>query len=512
MARTWSIQQQAIFNWFQHPTGNNLVVRARAGTGKTTTVNEGINRAPEARIVYLVFNKRNQIEAQGKVQNPNAEVLTSHSLGYRSVRRYWDGVRVANGSTRVDSLVAAVVDDQAPDPLKRLVGKLCTKVRELAPLATAADEVYDIATQFDCEPDGSWKNDGFDLHWVCDKAIAAANVAARTKPTTGIDFADMLFLPIRNRWLRPCYDLVVIDEAQDMTPVQLLLAQGSCSGRVVVVGDDRQAIYGFRGADSDSLDRLKAELQADELSLTTTYRCGQVIVDHARRIVPDFEAALSNPRGAITSAAREHMLQLASPGDFILSRTNAPLVGLALALIRAGKRAKIEGRDIGAGLKSIITKLATGPARSSIPKLLEKLGTWKERETERAEKAKLPNKVDQIADQHATLLALVDGCAGIPELLVRLDNLFADNTADVPSQIVCSSVHKAKGLEAERVFMLTDTLNPAVGCETCRKRPNSCSCPDGYVPDPKAQREEQNIEYVAITRAKDVLVLATHKL
>src|SRR5690606_782336 len=122
-----------------------------------------------------------------------------------------------------DQLVEAVCGQQSPDPLKRLVGKLCTKVRELAPFATAADEVYDIALQFDCEPDNGWKEDGFDLHWVCDKAIEATELAAARKPTVGIDFADMLFLPLRNKWLRPVYDLVVIDEAQDMTLVQLLL-------------------------------------------------------------------------------------------------------------------------------------------------------------------------------------------------------------------------------------------------------------------------------------------------
>lgn len=290
MARVWSAQQNAIFHWFEHP-GANLVVRARAGTGKTTTVNEGINRAPESRIAYVVFNKRNQVEAQGKIQNPNAEVLTSHSLGFRAVKRYWEGVRVASGSARVEALAEAVCGAQAPDPLKRLVGKLCTKVRELAPFATAAEDVYDIALQFDCEPDAGWKTDGFDLHWVCDKAVEAAELAAARKPATGIDFADMLFLPLRNRWLRPVYDLVVIDEAQDMTTVQLALARGACSGRIAVVGDDRQAIYGFRGADSESLDRLKAELQATELGLTVTYRCGKAIVERAQRLVPDFEAA-----------------------------------------------------------------------------------------------------------------------------------------------------------------------------------------------------------------------------
>ena len=68
--------------------------------------------------------------------------------------------------------------------------------------------------------------------------------------------------------------MVVVDEAQDMTSAQLEIAVGACKrgGRVVIVGDDRQAIYGFRGADSGGLDRLKKLLKAKELGLTTTYR------------------------------------------------------------------------------------------------------------------------------------------------------------------------------------------------------------------------------------------------
>jgi superfamily I DNA/RNA helicase len=94
----------------------------------------------------------------------------------------------------------------------------------------------------------------------------------------GIDFTDMIFLPVANNWIRPQYDMVVVDEAQDMNTCQLAIAQGLARNRVVVVGDDRQAIYGFRGADSGSLDRLKDELKATELGLTTTYRCGRGIV------------------------------------------------------------------------------------------------------------------------------------------------------------------------------------------------------------------------------------------
>jgi len=72
MDRVWSAQQEAIFGWFGS-AGGNLVVRARAGTGKTTTILEGIGRAPEGKILLCAFNKRIAEELQTKVRNPAAE-------------------------------------------------------------------------------------------------------------------------------------------------------------------------------------------------------------------------------------------------------------------------------------------------------------------------------------------------------------------------------------------------------------------------------------------------------
>ena len=501
----WSEQQRGIFDWFAIGTGN-LIVRARAGTGKTTTIIEGISRAPEQSILLAAFNKRIQVELAARVTNPNAEAATLHSVGFKAVRRYWEKIGMDTRGARANALAERVCGQQAPDALKRLVAKLNAKAREVAPLAASADELEPLAIQFDLVPDEQWKVDGFDLGWVCAKAFKALAVAAEEKPiATGIDFADMIFLPIANKWLRPTYDLVVVDEAQDMTTTQLLIAQGVSRGRIAVVGDDRQAVYGFRGADSQALDRLKAELQAQELGLTTTYRCAQIIVREAHKIVPDFEAASTNEEGTISELAGALLCEHVRPGDFVLSRINAPLVSTALALIRRGVRARIEGRDIGAGLRAIVNKLATGPAKHSIPQWLVRLENWREREITRAEKSKLDHKVDQINDQYETLVALVDGVTGVPELLTRLENLFAD-TDGAPAHVVCSSVHKAKGLEAERVFILRETLYPPVGCETCHKRPKRCACPGGYRPDPLAQREESNIAYVAITRAKRDLI------
>jgi superfamily I DNA/RNA helicase len=481
-ARTWSPQQEAIFEWFANGSGN-LTVRARAGTGKTTTIIEGINRAIDGAIMLCAFNKRIADELSDRIDNPHAVAKTLHAIGFAAVRTAWS-VRVAEGTKRAWSLTERVCGSKAPDDAKRLVNGLHTKAREMLPHATRGEDLREMALDFDLAPTAEFLSaPGFadyTLEWVCERAVEAMEIAANEKPVVGIDFADMLFLPLRNGWLRPMYDLVVVDEAQDMNAAQLEMAQKitKVGGRIAVIGDDRQAIYGFRGADSNALDRLKKELGAVELPLNTTYRCGSEIVREAQALVPDFNCPEGSPTGRVSSIeGLEALVAAARPEDFILSRKNAPLAQVAMAFIRAQKRVRIEGRDIGSGLKAIVAKLKAG----SIPELLEKLEAWERKEVARWEAAERPQKAEAAIDTAATIRVLTEGVVGPQELLARIDGLFADYGKNMT---VCSSVHKAKGLEADQVFVLSQTLYAKFG----------------------KKDEEANIAYVAITRAKKSLV------
>jgi superfamily I DNA/RNA helicase len=478
--RNWSEQQEAIFSWFGQTEPSNLVVVARAGTGKTTTIIEGINRAPEANILLCAFNKRIADELNTRIANPKAQAKTLHALGFAAVRNYWTGLRVCSNGERADSLAEKVCGFKAPDVVKRLVSKLHSKAREINPHARNVGDITDLLYAFECEPDESWQSAGFDAAYVERKALEAMELAATVKPTTtGIDFADMIFLPVRNGWLCKQFDLVVVDEAQDMTVAQLEIAQGVSNGRIAVVGDDRQAIYGFRGADSNSLSRLKNELHAVELKLTVTYRCGQNIVNEARNLVADFQCGASH-EGTVDSLAVEAALAAISNGDFLLSRTNAALVSSAFALIRAGKRARIAGRDIGAGLKAIVRKLNRG--NIGIETMIERIDSWRIREVRRFEKAKREAQIEQTHDKAETLLVVAHESKSVADMESRIDGLFTDDGLGQAGIITCSSVHRAKGLEANRVFVLEFTLKGT-------------------------SLEEQNICYVAITRAKQHLTM-----
>lgn len=478
--RVWSKQQESIFEWFEGGKGN-LIVRARAGTGKTTTIIEGVRRMPEDSVILAAFNKRIAEELTVRLGDSAAEAKTLHSIGFSLVREFWPGVRTARGDDRAHALTDVICGKTLPFTIKKLVSKLHTKGREITPYALTGEDLIGVAEQFECEPEDFWRHQGFDLKYICEHAAQCMALAADEKPKSGIDFADMIFLPLVNKWAMPRYDAGVIDEAQDMTRAQLDLARKVIKpgGRMAVVGDDRQAIYGFRGADSESLDRLKKELKATEKGLTTSYRCGHVIGEHVQTLVPDFETGPNNPQGTISHIDADVLVDAAMPGDFILSRLNAPLAGYAMQLLREGKRAKIAGRDVGNGLKALVRKLSKNA--KTVDTFLDVVDEWCKKEVKRLLILKFEARAALVEDQAETLYHLSSGAKSIADIDHVIDRLFSDDVED-PSYVLLSSVHKAKGLEASKVFVLDWTFRRG-----------------------KAM-EEDNIYYVAVTRAKDHLV------
>lgn len=517
--REWSRQQQAIFNWFKGgcpvcgglaeyegeygpkpcmpcivgDRPQNLVVRARAGTGKTTTIIEGINRAPETSILLTSFSKPIVKELEERVRNDYAEVRTLHSLGFRMVRNMWKGVGVekekgdrANALTNIALLPWETEHkEKVPWAIRRSITELHTKGREMVPLGTTQDDLARLAFQFNLVPDEEWGR--FDLDFVTLHALAAMHEAASVAPSRkiGIDYADMIYLPLAWNLTSRDFDLVVVDEAPDMNLAQLEIAQRVCRGRMCLVGDNRQAIYGFRGADTGGLDRLKQKLQAVELPLTVTYRCGSEIVKLAQRLVPDFGAAPTNPPGIVDECWEGEVLDKAEVGDFVLSRLNAPLVSLTLNFLRMGKRARMAGRDVGKGVAAILAKLKCNQG-TPLPGVMRRLREWERKMVTRAAEHGNADLASKIKDDAGVLYALAADADSMVDLMNRCYYLFTDDPTE--PMILCSTVHKAKGLEADRVFVLMDTLYTR-----------------GVTP------EEVNLEYVAITRAKRHLTLARLK-
>lgn len=480
-----SDQQKAIIAWFEGGTGN-AVFRARAGCGKTFTALAGINVAPESRAVFLAFNKSIAEENAAKNKNANCEVKTLHSLSYGFMRRQWRTVRP--DFKRGETIAKNVIGSAAPFAIVKGIAKIASLLKGIAPLNTTINDATDIALDFDIGPSADDESAGYTLDRMCAAAVKCLDLACLDDGTC--DFDDMIFVPLRMGWLRPTYDLVVVDECQDMNAAQILTARRVVkpSGRIAVVGDDRQAIYGFRGADSGSLDRLLSELNAIEMPLTITRRCPKAVVALAANLVPDFVAADDAPQGAVNTIGPDAMFKDAKPGDFILSRKNAPLASIALRFLREGRAARVEGKDIGAGLVAMVRKVA-GKSNLGIVAFLSKLDTYASKQIAKLTAANGPNQTARIAyvnDQVETIAAIAEGKDSLATLISAIEDLFDVKTKGDPKPaIVCSSVHKAKGKESPTVYVLTDTLYPG-GRHTA---------------------EEDNIAYVAYTRAMSTLNL-----
>src|SRR4051812_25429394 len=95
-------EQELINTWFAEGVGN-LIVVARAGTGKTTTAVNAVRFAPERRIKFTCFNTRIAKEGNAKLHSlgiTNAEFKTIHSIGAAAVYKFWENVKVGENFER----------------------------------------------------------------------------------------------------------------------------------------------------------------------------------------------------------------------------------------------------------------------------------------------------------------------------------------------------------------------------------------------------------------------------
>ncbi len=482
MAFKHTPQQKVILDYYQQPPhrhpGNRVVV-ARAGCSKTTISVEGIHLAPENRILACAYNSSSAADLKSKIKRQGVDSLTSHSLGFRLAMRGIPGLTLETDDQkgkRALSLAQRAAPNAPPEMLELII-KLHTKIRELDPLITDYDDPYqaaeDLAYQFDLTPDPDWEALGWTPLRIAERAVMAVEYAAQ--PTDTMDFSDMLFLPLRHKLYRPIYNMVVLDEMQDLTRPQILLVTKVCrpDGRLIGVGDPMQACYAWRGADSGSMARVKEEWNAQELGLTVTFRCPKKVVAIVNPIVPDFQAAPEAPEGEEITITKERMIELARPGDFIISRVNAPLGKICMALWKQGTRARVKGREIGTSLLARLRGLKC----DNLKDLGGKANEWRAIERERmsalTEEA-IKAKMEIIDDQVELFTSLSEGLSTMDELVSRIKDLFVENPDK--GAVACMSGHRSKGLEAERIFVLKGTF--------------------------RVGGEEDNLRYIASTRSK----------
>jgi superfamily I DNA/RNA helicase len=500
--KNWSSYQQAVFDFVQNGAGS-AVVEAVAGSGKTTTIVEAM-RYMTGKVAIMVYNKKMEMELKPRVASmPYVKAATCHSFGNSA---FWMAgskpTLLSDGNGKVGRILDDILTEKEK-PLKFFIKRLVSFAKNEGIGFTCEminkDNWQAIIDHHDMTIEGETSVD-FTFDYAINLAIKALTIS--NQQTNLIDFDDMVYLPLMLKMRLQQYDWVLIDEAQDINNTRRALATAMLkpNGRLIAVGDAAQAIYGFTGANHDSLDLIKRDFNAISLPLSTCYRCGSDIIKFAKQWNPVIEAFEGNPQGKVSSVNFEEWVKAIptygfSGEDAILCRKNAPLATLAFSLIRKGIACRIEGKNIGEGLKILCKKWKV----QQLNKLVERLTAYSEKEQAKWMSKDEPLKAEQVADKVDTLMALITRCQelgqqSVSDLIALIDAMFSDTIEGQKQNILTlSSVHKSKGLEWNRVFLLDR---------------------EQFMPSKMARKEwqkgqERNLISVAITRALNELVEIT---
>lgn len=487
--------QKAIFDYIQHEKGN-LVVEAAAGSGKTYTLVKALSLIPQdKRVLMTAFNKDIVKELTKKVKEfPNVEVRTLHGLGMILTTR---GLGI--GGMKPEAYkYTQLIYNHWQDLTKTNINKLSRNARKSFVentkklvdfgrfyLATTRSEMIELMTKYD-------------IPCVADEVDVALKVMAiGGKNLDSIDYTDMIWMPhIYDLHLQECeYDFIMVDECQDLNVAErnLVLRCLKEGGRLIAVGDSNQCIYGFSGSDPDSFRAIQSIPNTVSMPLSISYRCPESVVKFAQNLVPSIEAKQGAEEGVILDCVS---LDDVHDGDMVLCRNNAPLLQVYCKLLEQGKRAYIRGSDVGKNLQNIVIGthkdyLHTNLKRDGVfIRLYEDLFNSRKAIMERygisQEDAMKHETIQAKLDMIRALEVLGADLTTTEELTKKIEDIFPKN--DKGEGIMLSTVHKAKGLEADNVFIACASLMP------------SKSALDEW-----QVQQERNLMYVAYTRAKKVL-------
>lgn len=473
----FSEYQNKIFDFLKEGKGN-LVVKARAGSGKTTTLVEIAKRA-KGKILVLAFNKEISINLKERlVKNWNIDVKTHHALGKSILYR-----NSLYGELDEEKIKQIVLEDGCEEE-----GAVCKLVRY----------AKDYGIGVICKQNEGWNFllENFDINPDSEKDCidAAKRVLKKSNENYDtIDFSDMVYLPFVRKCKFPKYDLILVDEAQDCSELRRLLAKKCLkkNGRAVFVGDEFQSIFGFAMANQDAMDRIVEDFNATVLPLPISYRCPLSVIEEAQKIVPDIEARPGAEEGIVQTVYsdkfRRDIEELGlNCNDVFLSRFNFSIFSMVSNLLSKGIPCKVIGRDICSDFLHYIGKWKR---INDVTGLIEKLEEHKDREVEKLTSIGRNLASQSISDKINSLIVLLERCnflgLDLQESREYIKKLFDEN--DGKNIVQFSTIHRFKGREADRVFWLYPDH------ELRSSRVGSI-------------QEESNLKYVATTRTKKELV------
>lgn len=510
MTKTLSPQQEVVRNFPRTHTGSAFA-EAVAGAGKTTTAMFMIAETTGT-VGVMAYNKSAAREFETKAAElglnfgNRVRFGTCHSFGFGAWRYVHKNVKAGPEAARekTDAMIATY---KIPRTLQSFVPRLISLAKQRAiGLYGSIDDTklyYDIIEHFDLdheiEDEGLIKAGvehaiaGLHWHWQQGSQI--------------IDFDDMIWLPVVTGVRMFGNDWIVGDEWQDANPARRALARKMLkpNGRALFIGDRHQAIYGFTGADNDSIDRTIKDFNCIELPMTVTFRCPKAVVERAQTVVKHIEAHESAPEGSVTTVDEKEFWNYGPKrdanqawdtetdsfdqvNDAILCRNTKPLVATAFQLIKRGIPCHVEGRDIGAGLIKLIERFSS---TKSLSTLRDRMTAYKEQQMQKLIAKGKETQAQSIEDKIDTVLVIADSCGHIDELKSKIQSMFQDAEGERKPTLTLSTVHKSKGREFQRVFLMGENIY----------------MPSSYARQDWQLEQERHLQYVAYTRAKSELVL-----
>ncbi len=546
--------QLKIYDFIERGTGNGII-DAVAGAGKTSTLMDCVEHVPDiSDVLYCAFNVSIRKELQKRFHKANkpVKVFTIHSLGFQMLRATRDFREVDDYKYNqivkdpkfFESIVPFIdeilefhqyysvaelkqmeeqsatldwVEKNALNEGLKYIQKILSRllnINQKYRCTLALDVVNDIDYIiqhfgiFDREEYllPTYNNEVecyFNAH---KKLLQEGNSVALSHGI--IDYTDMLYLPhLLNLTAKKKYGFVFVDECQDLSRAQLYVVKQYLrdSGRLLAVGDPYQAIYGFAGADSSSFENVKTAFNCQTLGLTDCFRCPADVIKIAQSIREDIKGFKTDP-GKIYKIPQREVIFNIKDGDLVICRTRKPLIGMALTLIKKGYKVKIHPDEL--------MEFMGDYKKNFTPKELRKVLSADMIddffETARSRNEKRIHKENQNADSALRRLLINEEVKEMESTLDFLKSKFFEwqiNTLELilkklkhmlsnPSDdaIKISTIHRAKGLENNRVFILEYNKLP-------------------YRRDLEWENiQERNLHYVAVTRPKEELYLCEDEL
>lgn len=451
-------------------------------SGKTQTLKELCNRTPENKsCLFMTFNKSIAEELKTKLPY-HVDCYTFHALGLRTMMKNFRFKAKVNDN-KCFNLCTKLFQYKKMEFKERMkyffaLQTLWEQVR-LSLCKINEENIVPITIEFDLDYEEEMIPDLLEI----EKASRNNCTRINNNLAFEIDFVDMLWIPYT--FLEPesfpKYNVVMADECQDFFTLQKNILQNliKARGRFIAVGDKKQIIYSFMGSDLNVFNSLKNGPDTITLPLSVTYRCSKRIVEEANKVFPGTECAEEAKEGIV----RKGELNEATNGDFVLCRNNLPLVAAFLQFLKAGKKSSIMGRDFGENICRLMEN------QNSLDDMYLLLDDKKRKLIERGiNPAFVKNHPSYVSlEEKVKIVELLYESyqENFSSLKEKVRNVFSGDSKG----IILSTIHKSKGLEANRVFFLNPELLPSK-----------------YAKTPKALYAEECLKFVAITRAKEELV------